>query len=53
LVAHVDDVDAHYEHARANGAIVEKPPQNQPYVQREYGARDPEGPRWCFAAPLK
>jgi MerR family transcriptional regulator, thiopeptide resistance regulator len=53
LVVHVDDVDAHYEHARAHGARVEGEPSDQPYGQREYGVTDPEGHRWWFAAPLK
>ena len=52
LVVHVDDVDAHYEHARAHGAIIETELQDQPYGQREYAARDPEGHRWWFASPL-
>ena len=49
LVIHVDDVDAHFVHARAAGAHVENEPVDQPYGQREYGARDPEGHRWWFA----
>lgn len=52
LAVNVDDVDAHYEHARAAGAIIEGPPVNQPYGRREYGARDPEGHRWWFGTPL-
>jgi uncharacterized glyoxalase superfamily protein PhnB len=52
LVVHVDDVDAHCERARARGAQVESEPRDMPYGQREYGARDPEGHRWWFAAPL-
>jgi uncharacterized glyoxalase superfamily protein PhnB len=48
---HVDDVDAHYESACAAGAKIETEPQNQPYGQREYGVRDPEGHRWWFATP--
>lgn len=35
LVVHVDDVDAHYEHARAAGATIESEPTDQPYGQRE------------------
>ena len=27
-------------------------PADQPYGQREYGVRDPEGHRWWFATPL-
>jgi uncharacterized glyoxalase superfamily protein PhnB len=53
LVVHIDDVDAHCAHARECGARVDSEPQDQPYGQREYGARDPEGHRWWFASPLK
>src|SRR5712691_6953974 len=53
LFVYVADVDAHYERARAAGASIDSEPVNQPYGQREYGARDPEGHRWWFAAPLK
>ena len=49
LVVHVDDVDAHFERARAAGARIDAEPVDQPYGQREYGARDPEGHRWWFA----
>jgi uncharacterized glyoxalase superfamily protein PhnB len=52
LFVYVDDVDAHYERARAAGARIDSQPVDQPYGQREYGARDPEGHRWWFAAPL-
>ena len=53
LVVYVDDVDAHFAHARSHGAKIDKEPQDMPYGQREYGARDPEGHRWWFATPLK
>ncbi|HEV8340351.1 MAG TPA: VOC family protein [bacterium] len=52
LVVHVDDVDAHCEHARAAGADVETEPADQEYGQREYGVRDLEGHRWWFATPV-
>ena len=52
LVIRVDDVDAHYERARALGARIEHAPRDMPYGQREYGVRDPEGHRWWFATPL-
>ena len=51
LFLYVDDVDAHYERARAAGARIDTPPVDQPYGQREYGARDLEGHRWWFGAP--
>jgi uncharacterized glyoxalase superfamily protein PhnB len=53
LVVSVDDVDAHYERARAAGAVIDSQPVDQPYGQREYGARDLEGHRWWFGAPAK
>ena len=52
LVVHVADVDAHYQHACAEGAQIVREPVDQPYGQREYGARDPEGHRWWFTAPV-
>lgn len=51
LVVHVSDVDAHYERARAAGALIESEPTDQDYGQREYGARDLEGHPWWFATP--
>jgi uncharacterized glyoxalase superfamily protein PhnB len=36
----------------AAGARIDAEPVNQPYGQREYGARDSEGHRWWFASPL-
>ena len=53
LVVHIDDVDAHYAHARERGARMETELQDQPYAQREYGVSDTEGHRWWFASPLK
>jgi MerR family transcriptional regulator, thiopeptide resistance regulator len=53
LMVHVDDVDAHYEHARTHGARVDAEPRDMPYGQREYGASDSEGHRWWFATPLQ
>jgi MerR family transcriptional regulator, thiopeptide resistance regulator len=50
LVVQVDDVDAHYQQARAAGARIDNEPVDQPYGQREYGARDPD--RWWFATPV-
>jgi uncharacterized glyoxalase superfamily protein PhnB len=52
LVVHVDDVDEHFRRAVAAGARIDSEPVDQPYGQREYGARDPEGHRWWFATPL-
>src|SRR5262245_32354095 len=48
----VDDVDAHYRHAREAGATIVGEPLDQPYGERSYRALDPEGHRWIFGAPL-
>jgi MerR family transcriptional regulator, thiopeptide resistance regulator len=52
LVVRVDDVDEHFEHARAAGARIDSEPVDQEYGQREYGVRDLEGHRWWFATAL-
>jgi MerR family transcriptional regulator, thiopeptide resistance regulator len=52
IVVYVDNVDAHFEKARAAGATIDSEPTNQDYGQREYGARDPEGHRFWFATPF-
>lgn len=48
----VADVETHYEHAKSAGARIDRPPTDQDYGLREYGARDPEGHRWWFASSL-
>jgi uncharacterized glyoxalase superfamily protein PhnB len=52
LVIHVGDIQAHYLRACSRGARIDSEPADQPYGQREYGARDPGGHRWWFAKPL-
>jgi len=47
----VKDVDAHFEAARRAGATILREPTDQPYGQREYGLRDPEGHSWWIATP--
>jgi MerR family transcriptional regulator, thiopeptide resistance regulator len=51
LVIQVEDVDAHFARARAAGVQIDYEPMDQPYGQREYGARDLEGHPWWFATP--
>ena len=48
----VDDVDAHYERARAAGAVIVAEPLEE-HGDRFYRANDPEGHRWIFATPLE
>ncbi len=48
----VDDVDAHYERAKAAGATIATAPKDQ-HGERAYRAMDPEGHRWIFSTPLR
>lgn len=52
MVVHVQDVDAHFATVRSAGAVILREPEDQPYGQREYGVRDPEGHSWWIATPL-
>jgi uncharacterized glyoxalase superfamily protein PhnB len=49
----VDDVDAHYERAKAAGAEILAEPEDQEYGDRRYTALDPEGHRWFFAQQIR
>jgi PhnB protein len=49
---YVDDVDAHFEQAKAAGAEIVQEPADQEYGDRRYDAKDPEGHFWSFATPL-
>jgi uncharacterized glyoxalase superfamily protein PhnB len=48
---YVDDVDAHYEHAKAAGAEIIMEPTDQEYGDRRYDAYDLEGQFWSFSTP--
>jgi PhnB protein len=49
LMVYVPDIDAHYDHAVANGADITMPIQDALYGERRYEATDLEGHRWHFA----
>lgn len=49
---YVDDVDAHYERAKAAGAEITQEPADQEYGDRRYDAKDLEGHDWFFAQRL-
>jgi uncharacterized glyoxalase superfamily protein PhnB len=49
----VDDVDGHFERAKAAGAEIHEEPTDQEYGERRYTARDPEGQLWFFAQPIR
>jgi uncharacterized glyoxalase superfamily protein PhnB len=46
----VDDLDTHYERARAAGATILREPEDLPFG-RLYSAADVEGHRWMFMEP--
>jgi len=46
---YVDDVDAHFEHAKATGVTIVSELHEPGYGDRRYDAEDPEGHRWSFA----
>lgn len=48
VMVYVDDLDAHYEHAKAAGAEIVQEPADQFYGDRTYRALDPEGVGWDF-----
>jgi uncharacterized glyoxalase superfamily protein PhnB len=50
LYVYIDDVDAHCARAREAGAQILEEPADQPYGDRRYGVRDPEGHHWYFAS---
>ena len=48
----VDDVEAHYERARAAGATILREPEDPGIGHRIYSAEDLEGHRWMFGQKL-
>ena len=52
VLAYVEDVDEHFERARAAGATILSEPEDQPHGDRHYRTEDVEGHRWMFAQRL-
>ena len=48
MMVYVPDIDAHYAHAVANGAVITMDLRDAFYGDRVYEATDPEGHRWHF-----
>jgi uncharacterized glyoxalase superfamily protein PhnB len=51
--AYVDDVDAHFERAKAAGATMLSEPEDTPWGDRHYRVEDLEGHRWMFAQHVR
>ncbi|MEU3169852.1 VOC family protein [Streptosporangium sp. NPDC006930] len=49
LYVFVDDVDEHYERAKAAGAVIRDKPDTRFYGDRNYTTEDLEGHHWVFA----
>jgi PhnB protein len=50
---YVDDVDAHYQRAKAAGAEIRADLDDRDYGDRRYHAADPEGHVWMFATHVR
>lgn len=53
LFIFVDNLDAHYERAKAAGAKIIWEPEDKFYGDRVYECKDPEGHYWRFAEHFK
>ena len=53
VMVYVDDVDAHYEHAKAFGAEISEEIADQFYGDRSYRTVDPEGHQWIFTQHIR
>lgn len=53
VMVYVDDVDDHYEHARAAGAEIVEEIADQFYGDRSYRTVDPEGHQWIFTQHIR
>ena len=49
----VQDVDAHFAHAKQAGARILHAPMDQPFGERQYAAEDLEGHRWVFSQHVR
>jgi uncharacterized glyoxalase superfamily protein PhnB len=50
---YVEDVDAHFAHARDAGATILSELEDEPFGDRQYRAEDVEGHRWMFATHVR
>lgn len=53
LTIFVDDVDAHYAHAKAAGANILEEPHETAYGEYQYVAEDLDGHHWLFSRHVK
>ncbi len=53
VIVRVEDVNAHFEHARARGAQIVEEPVDHVFGERQYTAEDPAGHQWTFSQTLE
>lgn len=53
ITVYVDDVDAHFAHAQAQGAEILAEPEDQFWGSRIYWVEDLEGHRWTFQQQVR
>ncbi|MDE2986903.1 MAG: VOC family protein [Chloroflexota bacterium] len=53
ITVYVDDVDAHFAHARAEGAAILSELEDQFWGDRTYWVQDLEGHRWSFQQHMR
>jgi PhnB protein len=53
LHVYVDDVDGHLKRAQQEGAQIVRDVADQPYGDRSYSAKDPEGHLWTFSQHIR
>ena len=53
LTVFLDDVDAHYTHARDEGARIVEELHDTVYGERQYAVEDLEGHRWLFSQHVR
>ncbi|HEY7347543.1 MAG TPA: VOC family protein [Ktedonobacterales bacterium] len=52
VLVRVEDVDRHYERARARGARILHPPTDYPFGERQYSTEDLGGHCWTFSQSI-
>lgn len=52
ICVHIDDPDAHFARAKAEGAVVVREIRDEGYGSRGYMVKDPKGNQWYFGTYL-
>ncbi len=53
LTIFIDDVDTHFEHAKAEGAKIVEEPHETIYGEWQYAAEDVDGHHWLFSRHVR